>query len=80
MVDLDNSSLTCNSLGVRYGTWNDLFGALLGNTPIVCGGTYGSNGQTCTIFVQSRTISVIMGWVTTRRFQNFVISILALWL
>ena len=57
VIDLDPSS-TCNSFGDLDIYREYSVGGLLGNTPIVCGGSSSSIRQSCLIFGQPQTITM----------------------
>ena len=57
VIDLENSSLTCESFGELDTARKYSVGGLLENTPIVCGG-YPLNRQSCLIFGQSQSVTM----------------------
>jgi len=59
VIDLANASMTCNSFGELDTTRAQSVCGLLGNTPIVCGGESSSIRQSCLIFGQSQTMTMI---------------------
>ena len=83
VIDLVNPSLTCNFFWELY-TRTSIVGGLLGNTPVVCGGTWVSRcdifGQSPVLMTQgrSRAASVVINattmWIMGGRWYDSYLS------
>ena len=58
VIDLANSSLSCDSFGELETARSYSVGGVLENTPIVCGGYSSLISQTCLIFGQSQSVTM----------------------